>query len=124
MIACIYNALLWGMLISVLLSQSEWLDMRINTGIIFFAIALVLALLFALTKKFNTFRMSLLSLVVTSSGLFYILGLEGLCVIPASIIREGLMQSKLSFHVINIALIAVIITGLLLTLFTAKHERQ
>lgn len=124
MLACIYNALLWSMLISVVLSQNEWLDMRINTGIIFFAVSLVLTLLFVLTKKFNTFKMSLLSLVITFAGLLYILGLEGLLVIPASIIREGLMQHNLSFRVINAALVGVIITGFVIILFTAKHERQ
>ena len=124
MIACIYNALLWSMLITVMLSQNEWLDMRINTGIIFFATALVLTLLFVLTKKFNTFKMSLLSLVITSSGLLYILGLEGLLIIPASIIREGLMQHNLSFNVINIALAVAVITGFVIILLTSRHESQ
>ena len=124
MLACIYNALLWSMLISVVLSRNEWLDMRINTGIIFFAISLVLTVLFVLTKKFNTFKMSLLSLVITFAGLLYILEPEGLLVIPASIIREGLMQHNLSFHVINAVLVGVIITGFVIILLTAKHERQ
>ena len=112
------------MLITVMLSQNEWLDMRINTGIIFFATALVLTLLFVLTKKFNTFKMSLLSLVITSSGLLYILGLEGLLIIPASIIREGLMQHNLSFNVINIALAVAVITGFVIILLTSRHESQ
>lgn len=127
MIACIYNALLWGMLITVATLQNEWLDMRINTGGVFFAAAFVLALLFSMIKpfrrKFNSFAMCFFSLVITCAGLFYLLGLDGLPVIPASIVREGLMQGNLSLHVINVALLCVALGGLILTLFTTKYER-
>ncbi|MBQ9404169.1 MAG: hypothetical protein IJU15_04220 [Synergistaceae bacterium] len=127
MIACLYNALLWSMLITVANLQNEWFDMRVNTGGIFFAVAFVLALLFSmikpLRKKLNSFAMCFFSLVITCAGLCYLLGVEGLPVIPASVIREGLMQNHLDFHVINIALIAAALGGLILTLFTTKYER-
>ena len=35
MLACFYNAALWGMFLSVLLFQDTWLEMRVNLGLVF-----------------------------------------------------------------------------------------
>ena len=37
-LACFYNAALWSMLASVILFNNTWLEMRVNIGLVFFAL--------------------------------------------------------------------------------------
>lgn len=119
MFSCFYNSLLLGMLISVVLFQNTWLEMRVNLGHVFFALAAVLFVLQVLAKPVRkicgTFRASTLSLMISGLSLWLMLGSEGMKIIPASIIREGIMQNHISFSIINTVIIAGVIIGWWLT---------
>lgn len=108
MLACFYNAALWGMFISILLFQNTWLEMRVNLGWVFFALILVL---FALQMFIRPLRRlcgnstaATVSLIAVTTTCWLMLGTERSQIIPASIIREGLMMPRLSFRLINFAM--------------------
>ncbi|MBQ9565933.1 MAG: hypothetical protein IJU98_10135 [Synergistaceae bacterium] len=129
MLACFYNAALWGMFLSVLLFQDTWLEMRVNLGLVFFALALVLFALQIFIRPLrrlceNTIATSF-SLIVVTTVLWLMLGTEGVKVIPASILREGLGMPRLSFSLINFAMDTFVTLGWLLIEFLyRKRERS
>ena len=88
-----------------------------------FVLTLVCSLIKSLRRKCNSFAMCTLSLAIVSAGLFVLLGPEGLPVIPASIVREGIMQPRMHLDTVNYALIAFALGGWVLTLFTTRYER-
>ena len=116
---CFYNAALWGLFLSVLLYQNTWLEMRINMGWVLFGLALLLFALQAgvgpLRRACGTWRGATASLVAACGGCWALLGTERLLVIPASIVREGLMLPRLPFGTVNAALCLLILGGWLLT---------
>lgn len=118
MFNCFYNACVLSMLISVVLFQNAWLEMRVNLGHVFFVLAVVLFAFQVLVKPLRKFcaefKASVLCLAISSVGVWCMLGFERLQIIPASIIREGIMQHNLSFSAINTALIICAVTGLIL----------
>ena len=127
MTACLYNSLMWSMLMSVCLFRNTWLEMRVNLGWVFFGLTAILFMLQSVIKPLRricgTFTASTLSLVISCLGLWLMLGYEGLKIIPASIIREGLMMNRISFSAINTAMIATAIIGLILTFMLRENER-
>ena len=116
---CFYNALLWGLLLAVLLYQNTWLEMRVNLGWVFFGLALILFALQAgirpLRRACGAWSVATASLIAVCAGCWLLLGPEGLPVVPASIIREGLMRPRLPFRVVNAALGVLIVGGWLLS---------
>ena len=126
MTARLYNAFNLAMFVSVLMSRDEWLEMRVNMGWVFFGLAVILFAVQSAVKLFrrlcSTFAVSLLCVAVSFGGMYLVLGAEGLPVIPAAIIREGLMQSRLTFSAINTALIIAAAAGLIAVFFTCGHE--
>lgn len=127
MTARLYNSLTLSMLVSVIISQNEWLDMRANMGWVFFCLIVILFVIQSSVKSFrgfcSTFAVSLACLAVSFAGMYLVLGHEGILVIPASIIREGLMQNRLTFSALNSALIVVALAGLIAVFFTSRNER-
>lgn len=122
MLALLYNSVTLSMLISVCMFLNTWLEMRVNIGWVFFGLS---GLLFAiqiiikpLGKFCATFTVSALSLVISCAGILLLLGSEGVRIIPASIIREGLMINRLPFATINTAMIAFAVIGLILIYVT------
>ena len=126
MIAILYNSVTLSMLISVCLFQNEWLEMRVNIGWVFFGLSGLLFLLQTVIKPLGkfcaTFTASALSLVISCSGIFLLLDSDSVKIIPASIIREGLMINRVPFAAINTAMIAFAVIGLLLILL--RRERK
>lgn len=124
MFACLYNSLMWSMFISVCLFLDTWLEMRVNLGLVFFGLTLLLFLfqmfITPMRKFCATFEASTFSFVFACAGLWLVLGCERLKIIPASIIREGIMQTGLSFQTVNVALLASAVGGWVLTFITAK----
>ena len=126
MIAILYNSVTLSMLISVCLFLNEWLEMRVNIGWVFFGLS---GLLFLLQTVINplgkfcaTFKASALSLVISCSGIFLLLDSDSVKIIPASIIREGLMINRVPFAAINAAMIAFAVIGLLLILLRRENK--
>lgn len=126
MLAIFYNSVTLSMLISVCLFKIEWLEMRVNIGWVFFGLSGLLFLLQTVIKPLRkfcaTFTASALSLVISCAGIFLLLDSDGVKIIPASIIREGLMINRVPFAKINTAMIAFIVIGLLLILL--RRERK
>lgn len=128
MSAVFYNSAALSMLISVILFQNTWLEMRVNIGWVFFGLTIVLFLLQAMTKTLRkicgTFTASALSLVISCSGILLLLDSDSVKIIPASIIREGLMISRVPLAAINTAMIAFAAAGLMLIFFTASKKAK
>lgn len=120
MTARLYNSLTLSMLVSVIISQNEWLDMRANMGWVFFCLIVIL---FVIQSSVKSFRGFCSTFAVSFAGMYLVLGHEGILVIPASIIREGLMQNRLTFSALNSALIVVALAGLIAVFFTSRNER-
>ena len=127
MFARLYNAFTWSMLLSVLMFLNTWLEMRVNLGLVFFAMIVVLFILQSaispLRKLCGTFTASLLSVIVSFIGIYWVLGSKRIAIIPASIVREGIMQSRIPFATINAVIIAIAVIGLAIVFFTGRHER-
>ena len=126
MLALLYNSVTLSMLISVCLFKIEWLEMRVNIGWVFFGLSGLLFLLqlviHPLRKFCATFTASALSLSVSCSGIFLLLDSESVKIIPASIIREGLMINRVPFAAINTAMIALAVIGLILIYVTRDRK--
>ena len=128
MLACFYNAALWGMFLSILLFRDPWLEMRVNMGWVFFALVLVL---FALQWLIRPLRRlcanrtaATFSLIVVTTTCWLMLDAEQLEVIPASILREGLMMPRLSFRLLNFAMDTfVTLVWLLIEIVYRRRER-
>ena len=108
-LACFYNAVLWSMLASVILFNNTWLEMRVNLGLIFFALTGLLFIIFKFKALYGK-KFALLSLIFISLTCWLILGSDGIAIIPAAIIREGLGLS-LSLNYINYMIYAFLILG-------------
>ena len=125
--AALYCAFLWSMALCILLFQSLWLEMRVNLGVAFFALW---ALLFLLLAGIRPLRRSCRSLVGATFSLiaapalcWLLLGTERILSVPASIVREGLMQPRLPLDTINLLLGAAVAAGWLLIAFTTQRTR-
>jgi uncharacterized membrane protein YdjX (TVP38/TMEM64 family) len=120
----LYNSFIWGILISILAFQSEWLEMRVNIGI-FIPIVMVSCLIVkTLLKKLGKGHLFHLNLTTTIINVIactiislVVLGIERIQVVPASIIREGMKVTSISFDSINIILLLLLIAGLILCFF-------
>lgn len=120
----LYNSFIWGMLISILTFQNEWLEMRINTGIFIPATMLLSLIVAMLIKKFSKLRILQLNLTITVLNVLVctiiaiiVLGKERIQVVPAAIIREGIKEYNIDFFSINIALLIFLIFGIILCFF-------
>ena len=126
MLSFLYNSVTLSMLLSVCMFLNEWLEMRVNIGWVFFGLSGLLFLLQAVIKPLGkfcaAFTASALSLVVSCSGIFLLLEPESVKIIPASIIREGLMINRVPFVAINTAMIAFAVIGLLLILLRRENK--
>ena len=122
----VYNGLLWGMLAAVLATRSFWLDMRINAGLIIPVVILitVIAGLLAKNKLRMTPEFTLVNFVLCLILVFFALGMKRLAVIPASIIRESINMSSLSFSFINWVLIISLTLGLVIILTSKAKSKE
>lgn len=124
----IYNSFLWSLVIAITSFKSEWLEMRVNIGYIFFASLILLAVNLSLIARTKQLK---LSGVFTTANLFIctiygiiIYGFQRLKVVPASIIREGIRMNKIPFSVINWILLSIIILGLVLIIIFDKSKQK
>lgn len=126
MLAILYNSVTLSMLISVGLFLNEWIEMRVNIGWIFFGVSGLFFLLQTVIKPLRkfcaTFTASASSLIISCSGISLLLDTDSMKIIPASIIREGLMINRVPFATINAAMIAFAVIGLILIYVTRKRK--
>ncbi|MCB2289930.1 hypothetical protein LGK97_09145 [Clostridium sp. CS001] len=124
----IYNSFLWAMVVAITSFKSEWLEMRVNIGYIFFGTFIVLSVILSLISKrkplnlrgmFTTVN---LVLCVIYGTILY--GLERLTVVPASILREGIHENKIPFEIINWMLIIIVVLGLIAIIMFNKSKQK
>lgn len=124
----IYNSLLWSMVIAITSFKSEWLEMRVNIGYIFFGSLILLSIILSLTSRRKGLKLSgiftttNLILCIIYSMILY--GFQRLKVVPASIIREGIHQNKIPFSRINWILLIILILGLVIIIIFDKSKQK
>lgn len=111
----LYNSFLISLLVSLVLFTSEWLEMRVNVGTIFFGVWILLFVLLSIFSRGKLkigFVFTLINLIVCLVIGFILYGIDRLLVVPASIIREGIHMTSLSFSCINLVVGVFILIGL------------
>jgi len=130
--AFIYNGFVLGMLFSVLAFQDEWLEMRMNIGLIIFITMLLAIVSYSILKyrniiiKYKNLKLfSFSSLVLSFLISFIILGGKRMLTLPASILREALGITFISFDIINIIIMFVLVVGIILiTTIKSKNKEK
>ena len=93
----------------------EWLQMRVNTGLIFFGlwIALTLGLVLVSRKKEIDlcWKFTAGNLVVCTLIGLVVYGFSRMQIVPAALLREGINQTRIPFGTVNIVLLAVTVGG-------------
>lgn len=114
-IRIIYNSFLWAMTAATLCFKNEWLQMRVNTGLIFFgllaALSVVLSLAFRKRKFTFNWIFTVCNLAVCTVIGMFVYGFARMKVVPAALLREGIGQTSIPFSTINIILTAVTAAG-------------
>lgn len=117
MISIIFNSILWAMAIALSCFKSEWLEMRVNIGYIFFASALTLSLILFIALKKKSRKLNLKFTLINSIIMFFygifLYGFKRIQIVPASIIREGIHQTRIPFSTINNVILIVLICGII-----------
>lgn len=113
----VFNSLLWAMAIALSCFKSEWLEMRVNIGYIFFASTIILSTILTIANKKNTLKLSLrftiLNILITFCYEIFLYGFKRIQIVPASIIREGFHQTKIPFSIINRFFLIIMICGII-----------
>lgn len=114
------------MLIALTCFNNTWLQMRVNTGYIFYAGWVVLTVLLGiiLRKREPGLRFSLINLVICTVYSIFLYGWKRLQIVPASIIREGIHQGTIKFSVINTAVFVFIVLGMAIILLDAIKQKN
>jgi len=128
LLAYLYNGLVLGLLFSILAFQNQWLEMRINVGIIAFVTIVISMIIYTIAliknKPINKKRLVIFTFSSLFSSItitFVILGVKRITTLPASILREALGITKISFENINIIILSIIILGIV-TILAAKAD--
>lgn len=117
----LYNSFIWGVLASILAFQSIWLEMRLNTAVLIPIVMVLCLILGALLEKLgkrNLFQLRLkatiINLLTCAVISILVLGIKRMRIIPASIVREGIGVTNISFDAINAILFIILLVGLIL----------
>lgn len=123
-----YNSFLWAMVIAITSFKSEWLEMRVNIGYIFFATFILLSVILSTIPKGKQLKLSgvftTANLIICTIYAMILYGFHRLKVVPASIIREGIHRNKIPFSIINWVLLIIIILGLVLIIIFDKSKQK
>lgn len=117
MISIIFNSILWAMAIALSCFKSEWLEMRVNIGYIFFASTFILSIILFIALKKKSRKLNLKFTLINSIIMFFygifLYGFKRIQIVPASIIREGIHQTRIPFSTINNVILIVLICGII-----------
>lgn len=125
----LYDSFIWGLLLAIMAFQNEWLEMRINIGIIIpIVMILCFIIYFIMSRRSDLwnkigFKFSVCNLILCSLITILIIGLDRFQSLPASILREGIHHSNLSFFTVNFSLIMFFIVGLLIIFFFKRSKK-
>ncbi|HAX52911.1 hypothetical protein [Muricomes intestini] len=121
-----YNGSLWAMAIALTCFHNTWIQMRINTGYIFYGSWLVLTILcYIATKKRETgILFSITSMILCIAYSYALYGWKRLQIVPASLLREGIHQPTIKFAIINKVIIAFMIIGIIIIILENIREKR
>ena len=124
----IYNSFLWAMVIAITSFKSEWLEMRVNIGYIFFGAFLVITLILSLISRRKQLKLNgvftILNLFLCTGYALILYNFQRLKVVPASIIREGIHKNKIPFSTINFILLVIIVLGLVMIIISKISKQK
>lgn len=119
----LYNSFVWAAVISAALFQNTWLEMRVNMGIVLFALFAIFFVVSAIWNISFSLLFTTLSLALSAAAGVFFLGVSRMCVLPALIIREGLGVRLVSVSVINAVVTALLVIGYALMLWDRLRDR-
>lgn len=127
----LYNSIVIALLLSFLSFKNTWLEMRVNIGWLIPLYTIILYIIFYIISKRSKKVVILKYKVLTIGNLIgcsiisaVILGIESIKIVPAAIIREGLMIRHVSLNTINVILVVFLIIGLLIILMQKKDDKK
>ena len=130
-LASVYNGFLWSMALTVTLFGNQWLEMRVNMGLIFAASWAVLSVAALLACHIKKLRIPIwVTLACTIACTVYtllLLGSKRFGIVPAAIIREGAGMSRISFGTVNLTMVvalAIILTVLVIGEIYYRWHRE
>ena len=114
------------MVVALLLSKWTWFEMRVNVGLVMYAVWVVLFLvcLWRVRKPFGVVFAIVNTAVCVAAAVVLSRGFIGVQVIPACLVREGLMQPQWVIANINQALIVFLVVGLALSIAFGVAARK
>ena len=121
-----YNCFMWAMIIALTCFQNTWLQMRVNTGYIFYSSWLILTLVLGLVLRKRQLGtvFSIINLIFATGYGLFLFGWKRLQIVPASLLREGIHQTAVKFSVINRIVLLFIVIGMLLIIMDAVRVKQ
>lgn len=110
----LYNSFLWSLLIAFIMFKNVWLEMRINVGSVLFILWILFFIIFYKIYFIkNTFKFSVINLIISIIISLIILKPYGISTIPFLIIREGLHLTGIFWlNSIKVVLIIFIFGGI------------
>lgn len=111
----IYLSFIWGTAVAVALFQINWLEMRVNMGLVLFAAAGLLFILCTAGDYQPTFLHICISLLLIIGTGLPMLGGERLTSLPALIIREGLGLTRADISSVKGFLLVFFVLGPLIS---------
>jgi hypothetical protein len=112
----IYNSFIWGLLVAILAFQSEWLEMRMNVGLIIPVVMIISTLgLYIYRNNFDVnMKFSTVNLCASWLLTVIVIGSDRIKTLPASILREAVGMTSIKFGTLNIIISIILIGGLIL----------
>ena len=93
----------------------EWLQMRVNTGLIFFGVWIVLTAGLCLVSRKKEIELCWKITSVNLAGCTLIglllYGFSRMQIVPAALLREGINRTDIPFGTINIVLLVITLGG-------------
>lgn len=106
-----YNSFLWAAAVSAALFNWTWLEMRVNIGLILFALFAVLTAAFFLTGIGGGTRFTLASIFICTAVVTVFAGTARVLTLPAFIVREGLGMTRTPLSYFTAAIAFIVIAG-------------
>ncbi len=119
-----YNSFLWATAASVALFSWTWLEMRVNIGLIFFALIALLALMFVITDRGFGTRFTLASLFLCAAAVSAFAGAGRVFALPAIIMREGLGMTRTPLAYFGYAAALIVLLGGAAVLLPSYSKRS
>jgi hypothetical protein len=112
-VGALYCSGLWAMALALLATQWTWLEMRFNVGWVLFGGWPVLFVLLLCVRAVRPgLKFTIASMVGSAiMGFAACGGLQGLSIVPACLVREGLMHGSWPLGTVNLAIGGFIVLG-------------